>query len=135
MEFQPLSGREFPRFSSIKTFFRLPIASASDPFDLAFFGVPFDGGVSYRPGARFAPSKIRESSSLGRGFHWGRGLQLFHQIKCADIGDCPTVPIDLSQTYSKIETFVTELTKHNKKFIAAGCDHSITLSILRALNK
>lgn len=135
MEFQPLSGREFPRFSSIKTFFRLPIASISDPFDLAFFGVPFDGGVSYRPGARFAPSKIRESSSLGRGFHWGRGLQLFHQIKCADIGDCPTVPIDLSQTYSKIETFVTELTKHNKKFIAAGGDHSITLPILRALNK
>ncbi len=135
MEFQPLSGREFPRFSSIKTFFRLPIASISDPFDLAFFGVPFDGGVSYRPGARFAPSKIRESSSLGRGFHWGRGLQLFHQIKCADIGDCPTVPIDLSQTYSKIETFVTELTRHNKKFIAAGGDHSITLPILRALNK
>lgn len=135
MEFQPLSGREQPRFSSIKTFFRLPIASLTDPFDLAFFGVPFDGGVSYRPGARFAPSKIRESSSLGRGFHWGRGVSIFNQLKCADIGDCPVVPIDLQQTYTKIETFVGNILELNKKFIAAGGDHSVTLPILRAFKR
>lgn len=135
MDFQPLSGRDFPRFSAIKTFFRLPIAPIEEAYDVALFGVPFDGGVSYRPGTRFAPSKIRECSSLGRGFHWGRGEQVFAKIKCADVGDCPTVPIDLNQTYSKIEAFTSQLMQRNKKFVAIGGDHSITLPILRALNK
>lgn len=135
MDYQPLSGREFPRFSAHKTFFRLPIASKDDDYDVAILGIPFDGGVSYRPGTRFGPTKIRESSSLGRGFHWGRGMPIFSQIKCADIGDCPTVPIDLLQTYSKIEQFIFDLAFKQKKFIAAGGDHSITLPVLRALRK
>lgn len=135
MEYQPLSGREFPRFSAIKTFFRLPIANISESFDVALFGIPFDGGVSYRPGARFAPSKIRESSSLGRGFNWGRGENVFSKLRCADIGDCSTVPIDLNQTYIKIEQFVDQILATNKKFIATGGDHSVTLPILRSLRK
>jgi len=135
MDYQPLSGREFPRFSAIKTFFRLPIAHPNDDYDVAILGIPFDGGVSYRPGARFGPSKIRESSSLGRGFHWGRGTQIFSKIKCADIGDCPIVPIDLAQSYTKIEEFIFNLASKNKKIISAGGDHSITLPILRALKR
>lgn len=135
MDYQPLSGREFPRFSAIKTFFRLPIANPEDPFDVAFLGIPFDGGVSYRPGARFGPTKIRESSALGRGFHWGRGTAIFSRLRCADIGDCPTVPIDLAQTYTKIEQFISNLVSQQKRFIVAGGDHSITLPILRALKK
>lgn len=55
MEFKPLSGRQFPRFSAIKTFFRMPIAEVTDDFDIAMFGAPFDGAVSYRPGARICP--------------------------------------------------------------------------------
>lgn len=133
MDYQPLSGREFPRFSAIKTFFRLPIANISDPFDVALCGIPFDGGVSYRPGARFAPAKVRECSSLGRGFHWSRGEQVFAKLKCADIGDCPTVPIDLNQTYSKIEHFIGSVASKQKRIIVVGGDHSITLPILRAL--
>lgn len=135
MDFQPLSGREFPRFSAIKTFFRLPVAQMTEPFDVALFGVPFDGGVSYRPGARFAPSRIRESSSLGRGFHWSRGEQIFSKIQCADIGDCPTVPIDLAQTYEKIQAFTENLLANQKRFVAVGGDHSTTLPLLRALRK
>jgi agmatinase/guanidinopropionase len=53
----------------------------------------------------------------------------------ADIGDCPTVPIDQAQTYERIEKFVGELLQHNKRFISVGGDHSTTLPILRALRK
>lgn len=135
MDFKPLSGREFPRFSSIKTFFRLPIADIDEKFDLAFFGIPYDGAVSYRPGARFAPAAVREASSLGRGFHWSRGINIFEKLTAADVGDCSTVPIDQSQTYQKIESFVDQLLLNKKKFIAVGGDHSITLPILRSLKK
>ncbi len=134
-DFKPLSGREFPRFSGIKTFFRLPIADLREKFDLALFGIPYDGGVSYRPGARFAPSQVREVSSLGRGFHMTRGVSIFDKLKAADIGDCSVVPIDQVQTYAKIEKFVSEILSTNKKFISVGGDHSTTLPILRALKK
>lgn len=135
MEFKPLSGREFPRFSGFKTFFRLPVASLKDPFDVAFFGIPFDGGVSYRPGGRFAPSRVREASSLGRGYHWTRGVNVFEKLRVADIGDCSTVPIDGDVTYGKIEEFVGNVLGAGKRFVAIGGDHSTTLPVLRALRK
>lgn len=135
MEYKPLSGRQFPRFSAIKTFFRLPIADISDDFDIAIFGIPFDGSVSYRPGCRFGPTAVREASSLGRGFHWTRGMALFESARIADIGDCPTVPIDQTQTYARIEEFVGEVVGTGKKFLGCGGDHSTTLPVLRALRK
>jgi agmatinase/guanidinopropionase len=135
MEFKPLSGREFPRYSGIKSFFRLPVASLNENFEIAIAGVPFDGGTSYRPGARFAPSAIREASSLGRGFHWARGLDLFSKAKFADIGDFSTVPIDLLQTYQKIESQADRVFSEGKKLLSVGGDHSITLPLLRAARK
>lgn len=135
-EYKQLSGREFPRFSGIKTFFRLPIAQIKDNFDVALFGIPYDGGVSYRPGARFAPAHVRDYSSLGRGFNMARGgVSVFEKLKVADIGDCSTVPIDQVQTYEKIESFVTEVVTTGKKFVSVGGDHSTTLPVLRALRK
>ncbi len=133
MKFEQLSGREFPRFSAIKTFFRLPLADFKANFDVGLVGVPYDGAVSYRPGARFAPSAVREASSLGRGFHLTRAEHIFKKLKVADLGDCPIVPIDQSQTYQSIENFFAKFGQ--KKFVAVGGDHSITLPLLRAAKK
>lgn len=134
-KFYPLSGRDFPRFSAVKTFFRLPLAELNEDFDIAIFGVPFDGGTSYRPGARFGPSHLRELSSLGRAYHWGRGINVFERKRVADVGDCPTVPINLEMSYEKIEDFVSKVLSNEKKFISVGGDHSTTLPVLRALRK
>lgn len=134
-EYKPLSGREFPRFSAIKTFFRLPIADVAENFDVALLGVPFDGGVSYRPGARFAPTAVREMSSLGRGFHWNRGMSVFEKMKVADIGDVPTNPISLAETHASIEKYVSEILQTGKRVLSVGGDHSTTLPILRAYRK
>ena len=135
MEYKPLSGKEFPRFSGIKTFFRLPHVPMDNDYDVAIAGVPYDGGVSYRPGARFAPTKIRDLSSLGRGYHWTRGLNFFETINVADIGDCPTVPINQIQSYECIEQFFSKVLNLNKRFIAIGGDHSTTLPLLRSVKK
>ncbi len=135
MDYMPLSGREQPRFAAIKTFFRLPHVPVTADYDVAMFGIPYDGGVSYRPGPRFAPTRVREASALGRGFHWGRDYHVFKKMKVADVGDCPVVPIDQGQTYQRIEKFVGELCKLNKRFISVGGDHSTTLPVLRALRQ
>jgi agmatinase/guanidinopropionase len=135
MEFKPMSGREFPRFSAVKTFFRLPQAGLNEGYDVGIVGVPYDGGVSYRPGARFAPTKVREMSSLGRAFSWARGEDVFARLKVADAGDCSTVPIDMKQTYEKIEAHFGAMLKAGKRFVAVGGDHSMTLPILRAVRR
>jgi agmatinase/guanidinopropionase len=135
MEYKPLSGREFPRFSGVKTFFRLPYVPLESDYEVALFGIPYDGGVSYRPGPRFAPSAVREMSSLGRGFHMSRELNWIEKLKVADVGDCSTVPIDQKQTYELIEKHVAKVLGLHKKFIAVGGDHSTTLPVLRALRK
>lgn len=135
MKFEPISGRDFPRFSAIKTFFRLPAAPLDADYDIGIFGTPYDGAVSYRPGARFGPTRIRELSAMGRGYHMTREQNWIERIRVADIGDCPTVPIDQNQSYERIENFVSELLTRGKKFISVGGDHSTTLPVLRALRK
>lgn len=135
MEYKQLSGREFPRFSSIKTFFRMPHVEMDSDYDVGIFGIPFDGGVSYRPGARFAPTAIRDASSLGRGYHWTRGIDFTKKIKVADIGDVSTVPVSLEKTYENIEQHVMKLVTLKKRFVSVGGDHSTTLPVLRGLKK
>lgn len=135
MKFEPISGREMPRFAGIKTFFRLPHVELDAGYDLGIIGVPFDGSLSYRPGARFAPSRIREISALGRVYHWERQISFIEHIKVADIGDCPIVPIDVMKSYASIEKHFSKIIGLKKKFLSVGGDHSTTLPILRALHK
>ena len=135
MKYEPISGRDLPRFSGIKTFFRLPHVEKTADYDIGLIGVPFDGGLSYRPGARFAPSHVREASSLGRGYNWARGQHIWSQKKVADLGDMSIVPIDLAASHKKIEASAAELYSLNKKVIAVGGDHSITLPLMRAAFK
>lgn len=53
-------------FSGISTFGRIQyspcLATEDVKYDIAFIGAPFDTGTSYRPGARFGPSGIRQGS-------------------------------------------------------------------------
>lgn len=135
MEFRPLSGREYPRFTAIKTFFRLPHGHLNDPFDVAILGLPFDGALSYRPGARFGPSRVREASSLGRGFHMESQEDVFSRIRCADGGDLKIDPLSQEKTFTLVEESVYEWLKSGKKTLIFGGDHSITLPILRAYRR
>jgi agmatinase len=58
----PVDATQFPRYAGPSTFARLPRADEVTAMDVAILGVPFDSGVSYRPGARFGPGHIRASS-------------------------------------------------------------------------
>lgn len=56
-----------PSFSGISTFAHLPYLqcweeSANEDYDIAVIGAPYDIGVTFRTGARFGPSGIREGS-------------------------------------------------------------------------
>ena len=54
----------YPRFSGIKTFMRLPYTTDLDDVDFAIVGIPFDCGCSFAAGSRFGPQSIREASAI-----------------------------------------------------------------------
>lgn len=49
-------------FQGLATFLKSPVTDLARP--IGVLGLPFDGATSYRPGARFAPSRIREASMM-----------------------------------------------------------------------
>ena len=64
----PVDAFSVPRFAGISTFARLPMIDEVGHAGVGIVGVPFDSGVTYRPGARLGPSAIRAGSRLLRPF-------------------------------------------------------------------
>jgi guanidinopropionase len=73
-----------PRYSGIPTFFRLPHSVRLEQVDIGLVGVPFDGGVTNRPGARHGPREIRSQSSLIRKINQATGVAPFDLVRVAD---------------------------------------------------
>jgi agmatinase len=99
----------------------------------AVFGMPWDGGASFRPGARFGPEAIRSASGMIRTYHADQGVQVFGELSTVDYGDAPTVPGYIEDTLERIQQFVTPLVQAGVVTIGMGGDHSATLAELRAL--
>ena len=64
--FRPIDSFKSPRFAQIPTFMRLPHHRTAADLDVALVGIPYDGGTSYRAGARFGPREIRVQSAMIR---------------------------------------------------------------------
>jgi len=62
----PLNALEHARPGGISTFMRLPHINDPEELDIALVGIPYDGGTTYRPGARFGPRQVRDQSVLIR---------------------------------------------------------------------
>ncbi len=130
---QPLDAAVLPRFAGLPTFMRLPAAASPQGLDVALVGVPYDGGTTNRAGARHGPREIRNQSSLLRRVHHALGISPYDLVQVADLGDCPTNPIDLIDSLKRIEGFFAEIKNAGVTPITAGGDHLITLPIMRAL--
>jgi agmatinase len=133
--FQPLDALIHPRFAGIPTFMRLPHVSDPEELDIALVGVPFDGGTTYRAGARLGPRHIRVQSALIRPYHPNLKINPFDHYRIADYGDIPVNPLSIEDTFRRVETAIEELLLHSVRPICVGGDHSITLPILRAMAK
>ncbi|MER5359553.1 arginase family protein [Streptomyces sp. NPDC002785] len=85
-----LDATKIPRFADLGTFARIPDIGAVGDYDIAVLGVPFDGGTSYRPGARFGPMGIRQASRhLRPRFHVELGTAPLEAVQVVDAGDVP----------------------------------------------
>jgi agmatinase len=122
-----------PRYGGTATFARLPRLDEVDRADAAVLGVPFDTGVSYRPGARFGPSHIRESSRLLRPYNPALAASPFASQQVADAGDLAVNPFSIDEAIGHIERGARELLEQVPFILTLGGDHTVALPMLRAV--
>jgi guanidinopropionase len=130
---QPRDAFKSPRFSQPPTFMRLPYRTDMTGVDVALVGIPFDGGTSYRPGARLGPREVRSQSSLIRPFSHFQQVAPFDRLTVVDAGDVDASPVSLDIAHEAITARVGEIVAAGAMPLAIGGDHSISLPVLRAL--
>jgi len=131
----PPSGEQVPRYAGFTTFARLPRIDEVEHADVGVLGVPFDSGVSYRPGARFGPAAIREASRLLQGYNQHQSVAPFDVQQVADLGDVTANPFNIEEALSAIESEALRYMGGGTKLVTLGGDHTIALPLLRAAAK
>ncbi len=131
----PLDPLTVPRFAGWTTFARLPRRDEVERCDVAILGVPFDAGVTYRPGARFGPQAIRQGSRLLRAYHPGLGVHPFGSQQVADAGDVAASPFDIGEAIRAIEAGAEAALGGAERLVVLGGDHTIALPLLRVMRR
>jgi guanidinopropionase len=123
-----------PRFMGVPTFMRTPHVTDPAELDIALIGVPYDGGVTNRPGARLGPREIRNASTLMRTFHHISRFNPYEACRVGDLGDVElTSMYDPAAVAAEIEAFCSRVHAGGATPLCAGGDHSITYPILKVL--
>ena len=127
----PVDPLTVPRYAGPATFARLPTLDSVGKAEVVIVGVPFDSGVTYRPGARFGPAAIRAGSKMLRPFNaWTDAEPFARQV--ADAGDVACTPFGIEQALQEIEETAKAIAEQASHVVALGGDHTIALALLRA---
>ncbi len=135
-------------FTGLVSFLRSPTCHDLDRLDadIAVLGVPSDEGSPWKPGARFAPRKIRELSLqfAGRGtvdgqrgyYDIGDGRRyLDHERihrRLVDCGDSDIIYTNVRRTFDNITRDVGKILEAGALPVIIGGDHAITYPVVRA---
>ena len=115
-------------------FFRLPaVAWPADPVDAMVIGVPHDAGVTYQPGARFAPYHVRRTSALVQGYHPQHKVDVFERVRAVDAGNVVFPPFSRPAMRDAVYEMTSDILAARAVPFVVGGDHSITAPILRAM--
>jgi len=125
-----------PRYMGVPTFMRTPYQQDPRGLDIALIGVPYDGGVTNRAGARHGPRDIRDKSSMMRSIHHVTKVNPYDLCSIADLGDVPFQEVFRHEkVVEDIEAFYRKIFEAKVIPLSAGGDHSITYPILKAIAK
>lgn len=97
--------------------------------DVVIVGAPFDGGTSYRSGARFGPSAMRAACYLG---HDGSRPSLamrtdgLRDLNVVDAGDVEMFSGDAATACARLEGRIEEIARSGAIPLVLGGDHTIT---------
>ena len=123
-----------PRYMHVPTFMRTPLIEDPTSLDIALIGVPYDGAVTNRAGARHGPREMRNASTNMRSIHHVWRINPYELCRIGDVGDVLFTEIyDIEAAHRDITRFFSRFCETGVVPLAAGGDHSITLPIFRAL--
>jgi len=122
-----------PRYSGIRTFARREHTRELDGVDVAVAGIPFDGGTSFRPGARFGPEAIRSMSALLRDYHPPLDLDVLGTLRVVDYGDLELSPGNAERAVGEVAEQLAPIAESGAVPLCLGGDHLVALGELRAL--
>lgn len=94
----------------------------------AVVGLPYDGGVPSRPGARFGPRAIRDALSAFGAYDGERELE-----PVADLGDVALPTMNGAAAHRRIEDAAREVFAAGARPVFLGGDHGCTGSVIRGL--
>lgn len=138
---QQSDPHETPRFTGIKTFFRLECYNENigclnnSKQNLGIIGIPFDGGCTFRTGARFGPEAIRSASTIIRPYNLFHEKNMFDKFNIYDCGDVNTNPFNIEKTTNMIIEQIDHKFKTFDKFLFFGGDHTISYPLIKSVNK
>jgi agmatinase len=115
--------------SNVFSGFQTPL----DKADYVILGVPFDVTSTYRTGARFGPTAIRQASLNIETYSFRTGIDV-EDIKIHDLGDLHVSP-DTAKTLEMLQLVIKDILKTGKIPITIGGEHTITYGIAKALGK
>jgi len=140
-------GRVNLPFTGIASFCKFPIHTDLETLsaDVAIFGVPWDEGVGYRPGARFGPRSLREYSTryafhergVKKSGYWDieNRKRYLEKMRLMDCGDQDVLYLDVEKTFSAVTDSIKKILSVRALPVILGGDHSITFPIVQALKK
>ncbi|MBL6941142.1 MAG: arginase family protein, partial [Rhodospirillales bacterium] len=125
-----------PRYMGVPTFMRTPYQPDPAGLDIALIGVPYDGAVTNRAGARHGPREMRNQSSMMRSIHHVSKINPYDLCRIADIGDVTFDGVfDHDAVVRDIEAFYARVHAAGVVPLSAGGDHSVTYPIFKAIAK
>jgi agmatinase len=101
--------------------------------DVAIVGIPTDGAVVYRTGARFGPEGIRSASVMLRNYNPLLRVDVVEKLSLVDYGDVPTVPGSTVDSLTRSAAAIEEVARAGVTTLCLGGDHTVLLAELRAL--
>ncbi|TFW49530.1 agmatinase [Bacillus sp. 005/A4HT-01/001] len=98
------------------------------------YGMPMDWTVSYRPGSRFGPNRIREVS-IGLEEYSPYLDRELHEVPFFDAGDIPLPFGNAQKSLDLIEEYVDSILKKGKFPLGMGGEHLVSWPVFRAMYK
>lgn len=96
------------------------------------YGMPMDWTVSFRPGSRFGPARIREVS-IGLEEYSPYLDRLLEEVKYFDAGDIPLPFGNVEGSIDAIRSFVSQVLADGKMPIGLGGEHLVTWPVIQAV--
>jgi len=109
----------------------LGLATPYEDARWVYFGIPMDFTVSFQPGSRFGPARIREASYAIETYSMRQDRDL-DDLAVHDAGDLELPFGNVQDSLSRIRQAAGDILRTGRHFFAVGGEHLVSLPLIEA---